>query len=804
MFTNYLKIALRNMLRHKGYAIINIAGLAVGMTCCILIMLWVRDELSFDRFHENADRICRMAANVTVGGNCRRVPVVSAPIAPAITESFPEVENAVRISPQSRLSVAWDDHRFFEERVFMADNSIFDVFTFPLLIGDPKTALAAPYTVVVSETVARKYFGDEDPIGKTLVFEGDTEYAVTGVMRDVPGNSHLTFDMLCSFETLYAMNNSNLESWGSFVYYTYVLLAENAEYEALDQKLAGLIDANLGEALRGVGASIELYLQPMKRIHLHSNLEGEIGANGNIAYVYLFSGIAAFILLIACFNFINLTTARSILRAREVGIRKTFGAGKGRLIRQFLGESVAYSILAGILAIILLEMALPIFNSLADRDIVIDYVQSPWLPLALAGLVLVVGFAAGIYPAFSLSSFRPIRMLKENRATGTGQSRFRGALVAVQFVICITLIIGTIIIYKQLHYVKNKNLGFDKEHVVVMAGSGNKPIWSGLPLAAIKAELAGVPGVVRVGVSSIAPGGSYTMLNYQPEGFSADEAQLMSRIDIDADALPVLGVDIVAGRNFSADLTTDTIQSVIINETAARKFGWDDPVGKTIKQRVRGPEGSVSVDRTVIGVVRDFHFNSLHLKIEPMLIGNSLNSVSTLIIKIAPGDISRTLDGLRDTWNRLFPTRPFDYVFLDESFDSQYRADMRLGNIMLYSSLLAIFIGCLGLYGMSSYTAEQRTREIGIRKVLGATVPGIIRLICRNIVFIVVVAGAVAVPITWYVMNRWLENFAYRIDIGISVFLVSVLIALTIALATVGYQSIRAALGNPVKALRHE
>jgi putative ABC transport system permease protein len=806
MLRNYIKIAFRNIVRQKGYSLLNIAGLAIGMAACIMIMHWVMDEVSYDQFHENADRIYRIHHELTMGPSTRHGATSSIPMGPAITNRFPEAIAATRLAMGGETWVKYGELQFKEENVMYADSSFFDVFTFPLIAGQPGTALRAARSVVLTEETARKYFGEEDPVGKIVTVDGEADYTITGVTKNVPGNSHIKFDVLLSLETLIAPNRQMMELWGRMGNYTYLLVEENTDPVALEAKIADLIEENLGEALRSNGASITLLLQKMTNIHLHSHLEAEFSANGNIAYVYLFSGIALLVLLMACFNFINLATARSSRRALEVSVRKTFGAARAKLVLQFLAESALYSILSVILAAILLELALPFFNELTSKRLEINYFANIWFIPGLFGFAIFIGLLAGSFPAFHLSAFEPVRVLKSSLGIGSTRSSLRRILVVIQFSITIALVIGTLAIYQQINYVRNESLGFDRENVVVLSNIGILPDQT---RSTMRDELANLPGVLNVsGNSSIPGGGSLGMMNFLPEGFSDEESQLMLFISADEHYVDALGMKIVAGRNFSSEMGADSAQSVLVNETAARQFGWDDAVGKTIRQRIMTHEGPGWAERTVVGVVADFHLTSLHQKIDPILITNSfgppMGSYNLLAIKMAPGNTAHTLDLIKDKWEAVSNGQPIDYRFLNEALDEQYRAEERLGDLTITFSLLAIFIGCLGLFGMASHAAEQRTKEIGIRKTLGASIEGIVRMLCREFLIMVAIANIIAWPIAGYIMNRWLEGFAYRIDIGWGTFALAGLLTLIIALGTVSIQSVRAAFANPVESLRYE
>jgi len=800
MFKNYVLTALRNIKKQKAFSIINIAGLAIGMVVCILILLWVMDELSYDRYHENADRIYRLYTDANIGSHLR-APVTMAPAAPAMVSEYPEVLDAVRFGRPTRVAVQVENRQFQEDNVCYADNSIFNIFSFSLIKGDPESALKTPYTVVLTEDIAQKYFGEEDPVGKIIKIGGENEFAVTGVVKNVPHNSHFTFTMLRSFETLNRENSQNMENWLSIGFYTYLLLAENTNPREIEKKFSSLIDEHLGHILGALGGTLTLALQPLTSIHLYSDFELDISTNGDITYIYLFSSIALFVLLIACFNFINLATARSSTRAKEIGMRKTFGADRGKLVVQFLGESIIYCVFSLILALLLLEVSLPLFNSLVGRELTLNILQIPSLLGGFVGLTLLTGFISGSYPAFFLSSFHPVRVLKGNEKSGVSNKRFRNFLVIVQFSISIILIIGTITVYHQLYYMKNKKLGFNKEHVVVIPGMSDSMQQSYL---SIKGELERLSGIVGVGGSDMIPGKGIRKSLFLPEGFSEDQAQTMDFLNIDHHFIPTMGMELAAGRNFSADLATDTSESVIINETAVEKFGWDEPIGKTfIFRPTPGTEGETTI-MNVIGVVKDFHMTSLRRKIDPLLIFYSLDGLSSFVIRISPENIMSSMELLEKKWKEIDSERSFDYYFLDESFDSQYGAEERLGNITLYFNLLAIFIGCLGLFGLAAFTAEERTKEIGIRKVLGASMVSIIGLLNKEFIKLVVIANIIAWPFAWYGLRLWLQNFAYRINLGWSTFFLAGVLALVVALITVTYQSIKAATANPVDSLRYE
>ena len=801
MFKNYMKIAWRNIVRHKGYSFINIFGLAAGIACCILIMVWVQNEVSFDRFHSKSDRIYRLYNELTLNGQTRTAPVTSAPLAPALRQSFPEVEAAVRMSSYGNTAVKYGEREFRENQVYLADDSIFAVFSFPMIQGDPKSALSAAYTAVITEKTARRYFGSENPLGKVLKFGDGYEYAVTGVIKDIPGNSHLDIDILCSFATWISQNKPEAEMWGRISFSTYVLLAPGTDMKRFTAKMERLTDEKIGNDLKKVGGSLRFFLQPLTRIHLHSNFEMDFSNAGDIRTVYLFSAVAIFILLIACINFINLATARYANRALEVGLKKTLGASRGSLVRQFLGETFFVTFLAVLFACLMATLALPLLSSISGQEFSAVIFLQPLYLLSFALFVILVGVVAGSYPAFFLSSFDPIQTLKGKLKGGAAGSLFRRILVVSQFAISIALVIGTLIISDQNRFIRNKDLGFDKAHVLVLPLPQNKSISS----AAVREEMASTPGVVHAGLSDELPGTGFKMTNFIPEGRSEKEALLMQRMDIDDQFLPALGMQIVRGRNFSRRMKTDAAEAVLINETAAARLGWKDPLGKRFSRQLRRPDGQQrTLTFKIIGIVKDFHTLSMHEKIEPLLIANNPESLALLSLRLQAGDMQGTISRLKEKWQQLYPGQIFDSFFLDESFGRMYEAEERFNKIFTSFSVLAVLISCLGLFGLAAYMTEKRTKEVGIRKVLGASTLRIMMLLTNEFSKWVLAANVIAWPLAYYFMNRWLQTFAYRTAIGPGIFLISGLAALSVALLTVGYQSIRAARANPVDSLRYE
>ena len=806
MFNSYLKIAWRNILRQKSYSLINICGLGIGMATCVLIMLWVQSELSFDRFNENFDRIHRLTVELNLGGNTRHGATSSAPMGPAIVERYPEAVAATILAPVGETWIEYENRQYKEDNVLYADSGFLHVFTFPMIAGDPNTALDAAYSAVLTEDAAKKYFGDNEAVGRVLRLDNENDYTVTGVVENVPANSHLDFDILLSYRTVFDQNPQEMGLWGRLGLYSYILLDERADAAALESKTVELVDENLGERLKAVGGSVKLSLQPLRDIHLRSQLEAELGGNGNIMYVFLFSGIALLVLLMACFNFINLTTARSARRALEVSVRKTFGGARGQLIVQFLGEAALCSLLAALLATVLVATALPAFNDLTGQNLSSGGAVYLWLIPAIIGFSLLVGVLAGSFPAFHLSSFRPLSVLKGGISSPTGKSNLRRILVVIQFSLTIALIIGTMVIYQQINYIQSKDLGFDHEYRIALTNMSSLPEPT---RQSLQRELSGIPGVVRASAASAIPfRGAYSMMNVLPEGASEEENQLALFMAADDRFVDAMGMQLIAGRNFSPDLATDSARSVLINDAAAQKFGWVDPVGKTVSHRVRTPEGPAWEERTVVGVIADFHNSSLREKIEPLIItrdlGMPMQSFGFLVLSLSPAGFAETIDRIEARWNELAVEQPIDMLFLDNLLAEQYQTEKVLAKLTVTFSLLAVLIGCLGLFGMASYAAEQRTKEIGIRKTMGAPVHRIISLLSRESLILVALSNLLAWPIAAYMMNRWLSEFAYRTSLQWTTFAAAGFLTILIAMATISFQSIRAAVRNPIHSLRHE
>ncbi len=801
MLRNYLKIAYRNIRKNAGHSLINIAGLAVGMACCVLIMLFVFDELSYDRFNENCDRTWRVTRKWFNADGVVNLHLghVAPPIGPLLKNDFPEILHSVRMIQTEGLLVNHGPVYFEEDRFFFAEEDIFDVFSFEMTAGDPSTALVEPFTVVITTDTARKYFGAEDPVGKSITIAASGrsgDLRVSGIVEPLPAASHFHPDFLGSFKTYEAIvGDEELRSWSSNNYATYLLMPPGYDIGRLEARLDDFMDRHMSP---GISAQTKLELQALKDIHLRSHLDSEIEANGDIKYVIIFSMVAFFVLLVACVNFMNLATARSAGRAREVGLRKVVGARRAQLVRQFLGESVLTAVVSLIVALGFVLLALPAFNRFVGRELALNVAQNGSLVLFLAGIAVFVGIVSGLYPALYLSGFRPVRVLKGLPGGGASGLSLRKALVVFQFAISIVLIVCVGIVSGQLRFMRTKDLGFAKEHVVVLPSSPAMII----NLEGFKTRLLQNPDILSVSAAKRVPSGrlldsagARLLTGEERESIDFRIANLL----VDHDYIPTYGIEMAAGRNFSKEMGTDATQAFIINEAAARRIGWSSPeeaVGQGFEYGRRSGQ--------IIGVVRDFHFESLHEEIAPIVMYLSRSDMARISVRIAPRDIPRTLAHLEEVWAEMRPNRPFSYFFVDERFDRLYKSEETLGRIFRTFAWLSVGIGCLGLFGLASYSAERRTKEIGIRKVLGASPAGIAALLSREFTRWVLVANLVAWPVAYFVMSRWLRNFAYRADIGLGTFVLAGALALVIAFLTVSYQAVKAALTDPVRSLRYE
>ena len=799
MLGKYFKVAIRNLLRHKAYSAINILGLAVGMACCIVILLLVRHELSFDSFHNNADRIYRLNIRMNFTGTAGDAGISAGAAAPALAERYPEVVNYARIEYNAISFLAYyRGERTVIDETYFADQSFFEIFDFELIAGNRQTLLKEPFTAVITEETAQRIFGNADPLGKVIQQNGEKEYKVTGVLEDIPDNSHIKFNMLLSNRERKDNPSGSIHKWQTFNFLTYILLDENADPKVIEAKLPEFVQQNFGPK----ADNIELHLQPLKEIHLHStHILYELNwYKSDIKYVYIYSCIAVIVLLIACINFMNLSTARSASRAKEVGIRKVAGARRQQLIKQFIGESVLVALFALLLAIALIELTLPFLNVFFENTLSFNAFTDRSIPLVFIGIVLCVGLLAGSYPAFILSAFQPKETLKGFAGTGGKGAGLRKLLVVAQFAITIILVTCTGFISKQLHYIQNKNLGFNKEQVISVSINHENLRRS---FDTIRQELLRNPTITGVTAASTCFSDKMIYVNFfRIEGDAPDPKRLCAKIYVDYDFFSFYGIDLVEGRAFSREFPADTsgTGAYIINETMAGQLGWDTSVGKKLGRFDDNPDNM----GTVIGVVKDFNYVTLHEKIGPLALSSSRAELRQISIRIRPENMQETLAFIESKLAEYDPEHPFEYTFLDEGFAQLYRTEQRMGKIVGVFTLLAIFVACLGLLGLISFAAERRTKEIGIRKVLGASVPQIVSMLSKEFLVLLLIATLIAWPVAWYAMDKWLQNFAYRIELDVWTFILAGVLALVIAAVIVSFQAVKAATANPVEALRYE
>jgi len=786
MLKNYIKISFRNMKRHKGYSIINILGLAIGMACCILILLYVQYELSYDSYHPHSEQTYRILLNRE-----GFIPFAGSPpsLASALKDNYQEVFLATRVKEEV-TSVRRKTQFFQENRFYFVDPDFLEIFSFPLLSGNPKTVLDRPLSILLTSDMAQKYFGNEDPLGQVLscnTYGQSVDYRVTGVLDNIPDNSHFHFDFLTPMSSLGALRGeAYISSWNNNAFKTYLRIAERSSPEELETKVEALLADK-------IPWKPDITLENIEDIHLFSkaNPDMELEPNSDVRYLYFFSAIALFIMLIACFNYMNLATANSARRAMEIGIRKVVGAQKGQLARQFFSEALLLSLMALLLAVLLADLFLPTFRSLIGSEL-----NTPWTNLTIVsgalGIMLFTGIISGVYPALYLSSFRPISVLKTRFLAGSkNRPFFRNTLVVFQFVISAALIVSTITISKQLHYIQSRKMGFNKDYVLTAQIGDQSLRENNGPL---KTELMNHPNILAVSTSS----GLLTDIGWQVgpdwEGKLQEQEPMFFKIGVDFSYLDLHKMEVVAGRKFSREYATDEKEAVLLNETALRMTGWKDPIGKRFD------------NGTVVGIVKDFHFEPLREEIKPIFfrVMTDNNYSFFLSIKIKSEDIPSTLADIDKTWKKFSLDYPFSYTFVDSAVENLYRTERRIGNAFRYFSLIAIIIACLGLFGLTSFTVEQRTKEIGIRKILGASVPKIMVMLSFEFTKLVLLANIIAWPATYYVMNHWLEGFAYRTALVPWIFLLTGIVTLIIAMITIGLQSVKAACANPADSLRYE
>jgi putative ABC transport system permease protein len=802
MLRHYLKIVARSLRSNKGFSFINIFGLAVGMACSLLIFLYVTDETSYDRYHKDVDNIHRVVKDF-INDDGTRIPDATTPaaLAPAMQREIPEVVSIARIFPNwgGNWLIKYGDKKFTEEKLYRVDSSLFDVFTFPFVKGDARNAFKDAKSIILTESMAKKYFGKEDPIGKVLQVGQFGDMAVTGVVKDVPPNTHFKFDFLVPWSQLPATLNTN---WGGYNYYTYVKVRPGTNMAAFTKKIQGVYERNQEERYS------VFYTQPVASIHLTSHLKWELEPNGDEVYVYIFTLIGIFILVIAAINYINLSTAKSSIRAKEIGIRKVSGAVRGSLVRQFLLESVVVCLLAAILALVMAQLLLPLVNSITQKQLTV--VGNPIVILYLLLAALFVGLVAGVVPALYLSSFKPIMVLKGFKLNESGALNLRKSLVVVQFTISIVLIIGALVIAEQIRYIQSAKLGFDKEQVLVIRNAGNL---STADRSAFLNSAKQLPGVKAAATSSLIMGGGFSTSRLNVKG--SDKEQQLNFANVGYEFFEVMGMEFKEGHGFSSKFPADTINNgipggpleqdlggLVINEKAVKDFKLASPAVGT--QFVWATDGDTTYNIRVIGVVKDFHFTSLRNEIKPFGFVCRPSQQNNFTLKLSGDNIKSTITGLERLWGQFNIERPFEYVFLDESFARLYASEARFQKAFISLVILGIMIACLGLLGLATYAAQQRVKEIGIRKTLGASVMNVVGLLSKDFLKLVVIALVISVPIAWYGMNKWLQDFHYRINIQWWIFVLAGILALVIAFVTISFQTIRAARANPVKSLRTE
>ena len=782
MLKNYLKVALRNIIHHKGYSSINIIGLAIGMAICIIILLWAKYQFSYNTFHENIDNLYWVGTYYQLGKDIDSVPGSPPAIGPALKEDFPDIVRSTRYLRHRGLFKYGEKH--FREQVKMVDPDFLEMFTFPLIKGDPLTALDDPYSIIISEKTAEKYFGDEDPIGKTLIFQNQHDFTVTGVAKNIPDNSTIYFDFLapiaCANEVI---SDGYTDTWYNCAFYTMAQLREGADYQAVSEKIRGRIKQSFGES------NLESFLFPFSKLRLYSFS----GKGGYIETVRMFLIIAILILVIAIINFVNLMTARSGRRAKEVGMRKVVGAFRGELIKQFFGEAILHAIIAAVIAIALVELLLPAFRTLMHDSVPFNFTEIT-IPLGILFIAILTGLLAGSYPALLLSSYRPVRVLKTSAGSESRRSWFRRILVVSQFAISILLIICTTIIYQQHSFMKHKEIGYDKDNIVYL------PMYDEMHsnYDAVKAKLLQNPNFLSVSKSTHSPSGIYwNGENWEWEGKDPDVNPLVTYFGVGYDYLETLGMELVEGEFYSPEISGDRDDVVVINQAFANIMGLESIVG----QRLSRNENNY----TIMGVVKDFHYKPVTQTVGPLIMYQNVERSSWyLFARINPDNVSKSVAFLEDIWKEFSPDFPFECNFLDEDFEYFYYGEKITGDLLMYFAMLAIIISCMGLFGLSCFMAERRTKEIGIRKVLGATVTNLVQLLSREFVVLVIIANVIAAPAAYFIMKNWLTDYAYRIDINLFIFILAALLAILIAIFTVSVQAIKAASANPVDSLRYE
>ena len=795
MFKNYFKITIRNMFRHKGQAFINIFGLSVGIACCILIVLWLNHERSFDRFNQSADRIYRVVKEYIREDGSRKSAVTPEPLAPSMMEAFPDIEAAVRISRNRNMLISRGETHFLEKEFHWADPSIFDIFSLQLSLGDAKTALQDPMSLVISERMRKKYFGSENPIGQLLTISDIAAFKISAVMVDMPVTSHLRMDFMAPFNTYIKNKLPNFVGhWGGNSFYTYILLHDGIRAQSLEKKLPPFLlkysnDPKYLDNQR-------YFLQPLTDIHLHSHMSGELSANVSISTLIIFSAISFFILFIACINYMNLATARANWRCREVGLKKVVGASRGQLIMQFWGESVFISMLSLAAGFFIVRLCLPVFNRFAEKQLTLTAGSISQMLPGLLLILLIVAALAGSYPSIYISSFKPVQVLRGTLGSSSKRTLLRNALVVMQFSISIILVIATLTVGNQLRYIQNKDMGYNREQIVILPIRDNNLKKN---IQVFRQEIGKQASVINSATSTQLPN-SVNASTYARWDNKKDERKIDIYVaEVDGNFTDLYGIEITRGRGFSDDFPADKNGAFIINEQAVKELGWDVPIGRQLYHW-----GGSSRKGNVVGVFKDIHLESLHESIKPLYFYYNPDNVRWLSIKISAENVSQTLKVLQQTFDRFSPKYPFEFHFFDDLFNNAYKTEQKMSDIFAFFSMVTIFIACLGLFGLTAFVSEKRVKEVGIRKVLGATSTGIVVMLAREMNRWVVIANLLAWPVAYLLMKKWLANFAYRINIGIGIFVYSALVALTIGIMTVAFHAIKSARSNPADCLRYE
>ncbi len=792
MFKNLIKTALRHILKHLGYSFLNILGLTLGITSAIFLIIYVSDEVSYDRYHEKANRIYRVSSTIKEPDDQFTWIVAQLPFGPQVAHDYPEVESVVRFIPMNRALYKYQDKEFNEENFFFVDSTMFDVFSYKVLKGEVKSALLAPKKIILTEKIANKYFGKSDPIGKTLTSGADT-YEVTAVIQDVPTNSHFRFDALA------ARNNlpKNIGSWGNFGVFTYILLPAKTDVKAFEKKLEGMYDAYMKTIFESLKITIKYHLEPLTRIHLYSTNAQEPEPTGSITYVYIFGIVAIFLVLIAAMNYMNLATARSASRAREVGLRKVVGSRRSPLVMQFLSESMVFTFISLILSIILIIILLPKFNLLAAKSFTLGILHSPVVLLSLFAVVIIVGIFGGSYPAFFLSRFSPVTVLKGEITQGSAGSLFRKILVIIQFSVSVIMIICTLVVFRQLKFMKTMDQGFDQKNVIELQLNGDMA----RKYTVLKQILRENQNIKYVTSTSNPVGSGSGKVIFQVETDQGMSNRGINFTIVDYDFIKTLGIKMASGRDFQEDMPSDTIAGVVVNETFVKRMSWAEPIGKKV---TLGQAPNYFINGRVIGVMKDYHQTGMYNGIESLLLVYRPRNTNVVYVKLSGLENTKTLSFIENKWKEIFPDQPFGYQYLTERFNGQFVADEKRGLIFTIFTILAILIACLGLFGLASYMVEQRTKEIGIRKVFGANESIILKLIARDFLILVTIGIIIATPTAYYFMHNWLKNYVYRTNIGATLLIIAALLTIIITFVTISYKAYQASVMNPARSLKNE